>query len=67
MRKFTITIEEHIGQTFTVYAADLGDAMEIAEDNYKRGEFVIEPKTPTARLMMAVDEADGTETEWKEF
>lgn len=67
MRKFTVTTEEHIGQAFTVYAANLYDAMEIAKDNYSRGEFIVEPTTPTARLMMAVDEATGTETEWKEF
>ena len=64
MRKFTVTIEEHIGQTFTIYAANLGDAMEIAKDNYTRGEFVVEPKPPTARLMMGVDENTGAETEW---
>lgn len=45
MRKFTVTIEEHIGQEFTVYAADRGDAIEITGDSYNWGEFVVEPKT----------------------
>lgn len=67
MRKFAVTIEEHIGQTFTVYAANLDDAMEVAEDSYKRGEIVVEPTTPTARLMMGTDTVEGVETEWKEF
>ena len=38
-------IEEHIGQEFTVYAADRGDAIEITGDSYNWGEFVVEPKT----------------------
>lgn len=67
MRKFTVTIEEHIGQAFTVYASGLEDAIKIAGDSYNRGEFVVEPKTPTARLMMAVDDSSGMETEWKAF
>ena len=45
MWKFTVTIEEHIGQEFTVYAADRGDAIEITGDSYNWGEFVVEPKT----------------------
>lgn len=65
--KFKITIEEHISQTFEVEAADIEEAMEIAEEKYNNGEFVLEPGELTAKLMMAEDE-DGIETtEWVEF
>ena len=65
--KFKVTIEEHISQTFEVEATDIGKAMEIAEDKYRRREFVIEPNDPTAKLMMAEDEETGESTEWIQF
>lgn len=67
MQKFKITIEEHISDTFEVEANDIGEAMEIAQEKYRKGEFVLEPGKVTAKLMTAEDE-DGEEcTEWKEF
>ena len=67
MQKFKITIEEHVREAFEVEANDIGEAMEIAQEKYLNGEFVLEPGTVTAKLMTAEDE-DGTEcTEWKEF
>lgn len=65
--KFRITIEEHISQEFIVEAVDIEEAMEIAEQKYHEGEFVVESGIPTARLMQAESE-DGAEiTEWEEF
>ena len=66
MKKFMITIEEHVTKTFEVKANDIEEAMEIAEEKYNDGEFVLEPGNPTARLMMA-DDGDGDCTEWTEF
>lgn len=65
--KFKITIEEHISQEFEVEAVDIGEAMEIAQQKYNDGEFVVEPNTPTAKLMMAEDEYGAECTEWEEF
>lgn len=66
-KKFKIIIEEHISQEFEVEAIDMEEAMDIAEDKYYNGEFVVEPSTPTATLMMAENE-DGTEcTDWSEI
>lgn len=67
MNKFSVTIEEHISQTFTVQAKNMEDAMEIAEEKYKNGEFVIGPNVPTARLMMAEDKNSNDSTDWVEF
>lgn len=65
--KFKITIEEHISQEFIVEATDIDEAMEIAEEKYNNGEFVLEPGELTAKLMMAEDEFGAECTEWKEF
>ena len=68
MKKFKIIIEEHISGTFEVEAEDMEQAMEIAEDKYKMGEFVVESDGyPTAKLMMAEDEETCECTEWEEF
>ena len=63
--KFTVTIEEHIGQAFEVEADDIGEAMQIAEDKYRSREFVLDKSCVTSRLMMA--ENNYAATEWKEF
>lgn len=63
--KIKVIIEEHISQEFEVEAVNLEEATEIAAQKYYSGEFVVEPKTPTAKLMMA---DDGIfQTEWEEF
>lgn len=63
--KFTVTIEEHIGQAFEVEADDIGEAMQIAEDKYRSGEFILDKANVTAKLMMAENNYEATE--WSEF
>jgi len=64
---YTITIEEHISGEFKVYADSFDDAKDIAKLKYGRGEFVVEPGTPTCRMMMIVDNETALSTEWREF
>ena len=63
--KITVTIEEHINQAFEVEADTLEEVMEIAEDKYRSGEFVLENPCVTKKLMMAED--DYEVTLWEEF
>ena len=63
--KITVTIEEHISQPFEVEADTLEEAMQIAEDKYHSGEFVLDNASVTAKLMMAENEYESTE--WSEF
>ena len=63
--KTTVTIEEHISQAFEVEADTIEEAMQIAEDKYRSGEFVLENPCVTAKLMMAENNYEATE--WEEF
>ena len=67
MKKFKIHIEETISDTFIVEAEDIEEAMEIAEEKYADGEFIIMPQTPTCKQMMAECDENGQVTEWVEF
>lgn len=67
MKTFKIHIEETICDTFTIEAETMEEAMELAEEKYLNGEFVIMPQTPTCTQMMAECDEDGEVTEWVEF
>ena len=63
--KFTVTIEEHISQAFEVEADTLEESMQIAEDKYRSGEFVLDNASVTAKFMMA--DNGNKQTPWEEF
>ena len=63
--KIKVIIEEHIGQEFEIEADTIEEAMQIAEDKYRSGEFVLENPCVTAKLMMAENNYEATE--WEEF
>ena len=67
MKKFVVSIEEHICKDFHVEANDIEEAMEIAEEKYKKGEFVLDPGEVQAKLMMVHEPETNEFTEWKEF
>lgn len=67
MKKFKVTIEEHISETFEIEAVDIEEAMQLAEERYYSGEYVLGSEASvTARLMSAAGD-DGKSTEWTEF
>ncbi len=64
---YYVTIEELVSKKFKIDAHSIEDAMNIAEQRYNQGEFVLEPGALTAKQMCAENE-NGTEvTEWIEF
>lgn len=67
LRRYTVTIEEHVAQSFPVEAYDIFFAVSSAERDYKQGSLTVQPSTPNARLIMARDDETGETTEWKEF
>lgn len=67
-QKFIIDIEEMIVQSFEVEAESMEEAMEIAEEKYWKGEFVLEADADVAaRQMRASSEGFEEQTEWTEF
>ena len=64
MKKFTIAIEETVVQEFEVMAEDSIAALEIAEEKYYSGEFVLAPGEVQFRQMASVGDEP---TEWMEF
>lgn len=67
LRKYLVAIEEHISQEFSIQAEDIAHAMDKAKEAYCRGQLVVQPSAPVARLMMARSADTEEETEWKEF
>lgn len=66
MKKFTIAIEETVVEEFEVEANDFGEALDIATEKYRKGEFVLCPGEVHFRKM-AVVEPSCEATEWTEF
>ena len=67
MKKFVISIEEHICKDFNIEADSIDDAMEIVKEKYKKGEITLDPGEVQAKLMMAHEPETGEFTEWEEF
>lgn len=66
MKKFVVTIEETVSQGFEVEAETAENAMQIAKEKYRNGEFVLEPGELTCK-QMAITSPEGEATEWTEF
>lgn len=67
MRKITVTIEEHISKTFEVEAASTEEAMELAEERYWKGEYVLDNEAGVNARLMSADDGKGDCIEWVEF
>ena len=66
-KTFEIAIEEIISETFLVEAQDEADAMCIAIEKYKNGDFVLEPGNLVCKQIKIHDIEKDTYTEWFEF
>lgn len=65
MRKFKVAIEETVVDEFTVEADSESEALEIARQKYRNGEFVLEPGEVQYKQMAVVSENENHE--WREF
>ncbi len=66
MKKYYVTIEEMISETFEIEAEEMGEAMEMAKQGYKNGKYVLMPGNLVAKQMSAESE-DSECCEWTEF
>ncbi len=66
-KTFEIAIEEMVSKTFLVEARDEADAMRIAVEKYKNGDFVLSPGNLVCKQMEIHDMEKDTYTEWFEF
>ena len=64
---FQITIEETISEHFHVYAQNIDEAIQMAEDKYDKAEFMLSPGNITNRKIFAVDKDIDLEKGWIEF
>lgn len=64
---FQITIEETISECFDVYADNIDEAIQIAEDKYHNSEFVLAPGNIINRRLFIVDGDVDLKKEWIEF
>jgi hypothetical protein len=66
-KKFVVTIEEMVSQGFEIFAKDNEEAMQIAEEKYNNGEFVLSPGNLVCKQMSVRDTETNLECEWVEF
>ncbi|MGN1347847.1 MAG: DpnD/PcfM family protein [Acutalibacteraceae bacterium] len=66
MDKFIIAIEEILVGEFEIEAKDAQNALEIAEEKYKRKEIVLEPGEVQFKQMSILSPSSEV-TEWFEF
>lgn len=64
---YTVTIEEHISESFTVEACDIVHALDEAELQYVQGTHVVQLSTSLSRQIMARNDETGETTVWREF
>lgn len=64
---FYIMIEETISECFEVYAANIDEARQMAEDTYNNGEFILSPGNITDKKVYAINKDINLEKGWIEF
>ena len=65
-QRYTVAIEETLVQEFEVVASGAEEAIEVAVQKYKSGEFVLELGEAQFR-QIAIQNPDDEASEWTEF
>lgn len=66
MKKYIVAIEETLVDKFEVEANDFNEAIDIAKEKYRKGEFVLYPGEVQFK-QMAIVSPSCEHTEWNEF
>ena len=66
MKTYKVTIEEMVSQDFDVPANDIYEALQIAEEKYRKDEFVLAPGNLVCKQIAASCD-DGDCVDWYEF
>ena len=66
-KEFDITIEETVSKTFRVVALDEESAKKAAIEQYRKGDFVLEPGNLSFTQIQVHDIENNTYTEWFAF
>lgn len=65
--KYKITIEEMVSQEFEIEAEDIGAALEMAEENYNKGKWVLKPGNLVCKQICAESHDGEDAVDWYEF
>lgn len=66
MKKYIIAIEETITDEFEVEAENADTALKMAENKYRKGEFILSPGEIQFKQMRIV-QPESSSTKWSEF
>ena len=64
---YSVIIEELTSQEFKINANSMKEAMDIAEEKYNKGEYVLAPGILVAKRMQVENDDYIESTEWTEF
>lgn len=67
MKRYEVNIEETVVEKFLFEIPDDVDIYDYVQDNYYKGNVVLEPGECQFRQMSIRDLSDNFWTEWKEF
>ena len=67
MKRYEVTIEETVDETFSFEVPDNVDIYEYVRENYYNGKIVLEPGECQFRQMEIHDLSDNSRIDWEEF
>ena len=67
MKNYIIAIEETVTDTFSIQANSLEEAVEKAKEEYKNGNFVLEPGEVHSVKISATDSETNESTDWEKL
>lgn len=66
-QKYVVTIEEVVAESFDIEAESMEQAIQIAQDKYRKYEIILEPRYLISKQMKCDYPANEITTDWFEF